>query len=60
LAKDSTHDQDGRPHIEHARDHGTFEGFPSKMIMGFFNIKEGGIKEDGSLRGLLEAYFGGN
>jgi len=30
------------------------------MIMGFFNIKEGGIKEDGSLRGLLEAYFGGN
>ncbi len=31
-AKDSAYDQDGRQHIEHAKDHGTFADFPLDWI----------------------------
>ena len=34
-AKDSQFDQNGNPHMEHAKDHGTFDDFPWDYVLGY-------------------------
>lgn len=34
-AKDSPYDKNGKPHIEHVKDHGTFDDFPWDYVLGY-------------------------